>query len=133
MESKIEGERFMLVVGIIKHINLRCGIGTVYTPNDDDRALFWEELAVTLNSVGVPWCLGGDFNAVRRAEEKLRANYNYNAMEAFLDFIKNQGLVDLPMVGGRFTWQNNLSPPTRCRLDRFLVDPVLITKFEGIK
>ncbi|XVF86913.1 hypothetical protein PTKIN_Ptkin18bG0078900 [Pterospermum kingtungense] len=134
MESKIEGERFMLVVGIIKHINLRCGIGTVYAPNDDDdRALFWEELVVTLNSVGVSWCLGGDFNVVRRAEEKLGANYNYNAMEAFSDFMENQGLVDLPMVGGRFTWQNNLSPPTRCRVDRFLVDPIFITKFERIK
>ncbi|XVF81317.1 hypothetical protein PTKIN_Ptkin15bG0146300 [Pterospermum kingtungense] len=55
LEIRVLAERFILVVGVIKHINLRCGIDTVYAPNDDgDHALFWEELSAALNSVDVP-------------------------------------------------------------------------------
>jgi endonuclease/exonuclease/phosphatase family metal-dependent hydrolase len=36
----------------------------------------------------------------------------------FADFIFEQGLVDLPMIGGRITWSNRRA---RSRLDRFLI------------
>jgi hypothetical protein len=39
-------------------------------------------------------------------------------MTAFTDFIVEQGLMDLPLLGGVFTWSNNLS---WSRLDHFLV------------
>ena len=53
-----------------------------------------------------PWCVGGDFNVVRHAREKLRASRQMQAMTDFVDFISEQGLIDVPMVGGRITWSN---------------------------
>jgi hypothetical protein len=47
---------------------------------------------------------GGDFNVVRHAWEKLRASRQTQAMTEFADFISGQGLIDLPMLGGRITW-----------------------------
>ena len=38
-------------------------------------------------------------------------------MQNFTDFISSNGLMDIPMAGGRYTWSNNNS---RSRLDRFL-------------
>jgi hypothetical protein len=49
---------------------------------------------------------GGDFNVVRHAGEKLRASRQTQAMTEFVDFISGQGLIDLPMLGGRITWSN---------------------------
>jgi hypothetical protein len=43
-------------------------------------------------------------------------------MMEFSDFIFEQGLTDLPLTGGSFTWSNNENP-TWSRLDRFLVSP----------
>ena len=39
-------------------------------------------------------------------------------MTNFADFISEQGLIDLPMVGGRITWSNRRA---RSRLDRILI------------
>jgi hypothetical protein len=54
-----------------------------------------------------PWCIGGDFNIVRFPSE-CSSDSNYStAMMEFLDFIAEQELVDIPLVGGQFTWYNN--------------------------
>ncbi|XVF78437.1 hypothetical protein PTKIN_Ptkin14bG0133000 [Pterospermum kingtungense] len=46
MESKILSQQFILLIGTIKEVNLRCGICNVYAPNDDgDRLLLWKELS----------------------------------------------------------------------------------------
>ena len=94
----------------------------VYGPNvDADRGILWEELAGVHSWWGVPWCIGGDFNVVRFPSEKLRAGRNTRAMQDFSDFIFELGLVDLPLLEGQFTWSNNQDPPSKSRIDRFLM------------
>jgi hypothetical protein len=41
----------------------------------------------------------------------------------FSNFIYEQGLMDLPLVGGTFTWSNNRNSPSWSRIDRLLVSP----------
>jgi hypothetical protein len=43
---------------------------------------------------------GGDFNVVRHPGERLRSSRQMQAMTDFTEFIFEQGLIDLPMVGG---------------------------------
>ncbi len=42
------------------------------------------------------------------------------AMFDFSDFISINGLVDIPLEGGSFTWSNNRENVSMSRLDRFL-------------
>jgi len=42
-------------------------------------------------------------------------------MHRFSAFISKQSLVDLPVVGGNFTWSNSREVASRSRLDRFLL------------
>ncbi len=93
----------------------------VYGPVvDRDRRLMWDELAGICSWWDVPWCLGGDFNVVRFPSEK-RGSVNFTAaMYDFSDFISGHGLVDLPLLGGIFTWSNNREVSSMSRLDRFL-------------
>ena len=68
-----------------------------------ERKILWEELAGLMSVWEVPWCIGGDFNIVRFPSER-SSDLNYSAaMMEFSDFISEQGLVDIPLVGGQFT------------------------------
>uniref|UniRef100_A0A2N9EXD0 Reverse transcriptase domain-containing protein n=1 Tax=Fagus sylvatica TaxID=28930 RepID=A0A2N9EXD0_FAGSY len=102
----------------------------VYGPNrDSDRRLLWEELAGIGSWWSLPWCIGGDFNVVRFPSERRAGGGISSAMWDFSDFISDQGLLDLPLVGGRFTWSSNQENPAMSRLDRFLVSPDWDTQF----
>jgi hypothetical protein len=91
----------------------------VYGPNrDNDRLMLWEELSCLMDRWEVPWCIGGDFNAIRFSSERLGGVRYAASMEAFSQFIFDKGLLDIPMMGGQFSWSNGHS---WSRIDRFLL------------
>ncbi|GMI90230.1 hypothetical protein HRI_002692300 [Hibiscus trionum] len=63
----------------------------------------------------------GDFNIVLNEEEKIVVSFNQSSMRALREFILNIGLVDLPLIGSKFTWSNFRENTTLCRLDRVLI------------
>uniref|UniRef100_A0A2N9FK77 Transposase MuDR plant domain-containing protein n=1 Tax=Fagus sylvatica TaxID=28930 RepID=A0A2N9FK77_FAGSY len=74
----------------------------VYRPNvDRERRTLWDELAGVSSWWEVPWCVAGDFNVVRFSSEKLRTTSFTPAMHDFSDFISDQGLLNIPLMGGR--------------------------------
>ncbi|OMO53991.1 reverse transcriptase [Corchorus capsularis] len=98
--------------------------------NDDaERKLFWEELLELKMNYNFPWVLGGEFNVTRSPEEKRGATRNVNAMLDFSEFIDNAELVDLPMLGGKFTWSSKRDTPSMSRLDRVLFDVCFLNLF----
>ena len=54
------------------------------------------------------------------------------AMFAFLDFIENNSLVDLPSEGASFTWFRDSGLPTMSRIDRVLVSLDWKEHFENV-
>ncbi|XVF69249.1 hypothetical protein PTKIN_Ptkin11bG0065900 [Pterospermum kingtungense] len=97
VESKFVSQRYILLVGVIKSRNLKCGLKNVYAPNDDmERSALLKELQHILESNDVPWCVAGDFNMVRTSEEKIGFSMNQSAMDCFSGFIKVLGFIDLP-------------------------------------
>ena len=100
------------------------GFWGVCGPNVDvERRILWEELAGLMSVWEAPWSMGGDFNIVHfPSEQSSELNYSTSMME-FLDFIGGQGLVDIPLVGGQFTWSNNQEDEIWSRIDRFLLSP----------
>ncbi|XP_030930978.1 uncharacterized protein LOC115956836 [Quercus lobata] len=79
----------------------------VYGPNSvRDRRFLWEELFGLNSWWNVPWCVGGDFNVVRFPFERSGSTSFTAAMWEFSNFIFEQGLIDIPLQGGSFTWSN---------------------------
>ncbi|RVW27827.1 hypothetical protein CK203_107059 [Vitis vinifera] len=69
---------------------------------------------------GDPWCIAGDFNAVRFPIEKSNGRQMSTMMRDFSGFIEEFELVDPPLGGGTFTWSGGEGGSLKARLDRFL-------------
>ena len=70
----------------------------------------------------LPWCFGGDFNLTRFRVRVMGSRFTL-AMGSFCNFIAEQRLVDLPLLGGRFTLSINQETPSMFRFDLFLITP----------
>ena len=84
------------------------------------RRDFWLELQDLYGPTFPMWCVGRDFNVIRRIFEKLgdsRLTFN---MRCFDEFIRESGLLDPPLRNAAFTWSNMQVAPICKRLDRFL-------------
>ena len=78
---------------------------SIYGPNADlHRAALGEELSRVRIRWTKAWFLFGDFNIIRYPCERLGCDSFSPAMFAFLDFIENNFLVDLPLDEASFTW-----------------------------
>ena len=52
--------------------NFEWAFAGVYGPNDDnDRQLLWDELVSIMSLWEVPWCIVGDFDAIRYLSERV--------------------------------------------------------------
>lgn len=93
-----------------------------YGPNvDGDRRVLCDELARLTSWGNGPWCIGGDFNIICFPSERSNGLYSSITMLEFSEFIFEQDLMDIPLVGGIFTWSNNRDPPAWSRIDKFLL------------
>jgi hypothetical protein len=76
----------------------------MYDPNNDvDRKCLWDELVGLMSWWELPWCIGGNFKVVCYLCERSDDSKQSPTMLDFLEFIFNEGLVDIPLVGENFT------------------------------
>ncbi|XP_017604874.1 uncharacterized protein LOC108451727 [Gossypium arboreum] len=93
----------------------------VYGPNMlRDQRFFWEEIIEIREQFTNHWIVGGDFNAIRNKSERSNCVGLLRGSRDFGKFIEKCKLVDLPLLGKKFTW---FGPENKkSRLDRFLID-----------
>ncbi|XP_039120313.1 uncharacterized protein LOC120256691 [Dioscorea cayenensis subsp. rotundata] len=96
---------------------------SVYGPNVRQlKAEFWEEIRGRCPAQGVPWVVGGDFNAIFALEDKSDGPPNLRDIRDASSFLNDLSLFEPPTVGRRFTWSNGQVNPTWVKLDRFIVN-----------
>jgi len=124
-ESQVMGKGFIVFFG--KHISsaLRCVIVNVYAACAyTEKVKLWEELSnIKVASHDLLWCFCGDFNAVRNKSERKSINSTVGCSReicGFNNFIETNLLLDLPLVGKKYTWFK-ANGSTKNRLDRILV------------
>lgn len=73
------------------------------------------------------WCVRGDFNKIKRFSKikGARSNINHSKWAKLSDFIGDIDLVDLPIIGDKFSLFNQ-ADDSASRLDYFLVSDGLI-------
>lgn len=76
----------------------------VYGPaNHSLSHAFLLELASKIESISLPFLIGGDFNLLRFPWDKNNDNFSWSRAEGFNDFIINFALRELHRSGARFT------------------------------
>ncbi|GKV14964.1 hypothetical protein SLEP1_g25762 [Rubroshorea leprosula] len=132
-EEVIEGDHFIGVFGTWGEERVPVHTLNIYSPCDlpGKRAL-WVELQNLISNRNGNWCLGGDFNAVRSSGERAGCNGMSREMKDFDSFIIESGLVDLPMVGRKYTWYN-ANGQHMSRIDRFLVSEEWLLRWCDVK
>lgn len=76
-------------------------------------------------------CLTGDFNVVRKHDERKESIFHQHRAAAFNKFINIAGLLDLNLGGRRFTWIG-MDGIKLNKLDRFLVSPLLLSEWPAV-
>lgn len=124
LQDSFDGVGFLGVKGIWRNTTSYCYIFNVYSPCTlaGKRGL-WEELkAIRGSNLNAPWCVAGDFNVVRSANERRGSSLQlgYSDMVEFDKFIYDMGLNDLPLIGRKYTWRR-ANGACMSRIDRFLI------------
>ncbi|GMJ14282.1 hypothetical protein HRI_005097400 [Hibiscus trionum] len=133
LKFSIIHSKYVACVGTLLNEKLDVAIINIYAPNDvSERRRLWAELKEMVHQLNIPVLIGGDFNVIRKQSEKLGFHSNKKAMAEFDEFIEGLALIDLPLSGGEYTWCSNREEPVFCRLDRFLVDAEIISKWPNV-
>lgn len=125
----------MCVKGSWGSDKIPCAIVNIYSPCDlQGKHGLWSSLLNLLEQdPNRCWCFAGDFNAVCRKEERNGSGVSNSRSERrkFRDFIESNGLVDLPLLGRKFTWYKP-GALVMSRIDRFLLSDTWIQKFSNL-
>jgi hypothetical protein len=112
----------LIITGIFVKENINFCLANVYAPCDYmGRSVLWNNLeSKILHFSQAAWCVLGDFNVVRSADERVsRASHSVSdEFVAFNNFIDSTLLIDLPLCGRKFTWYRG-DGKSMSRLDRF--------------
>ncbi|MBA0818828.1 hypothetical protein Gohar_021152, partial [Gossypium harknessii] len=85
-----------------------------------NKKILWEEMIEIRKQLTNYWIMGGDFNAIRNKSERCNCVGLLKGSKVFGSFIDKCKLVDLPLLGKKFTWYG--PDKKKSRLDRFVVD-----------
>jgi len=98
----------------------------------NDKKTLWEDLSnIKRASQEKAWCFCGDFNAVRSCTERkgTRVGVDHSReIVGFNSFIEANLLLDLPIVGKKYTWFKS-NGSAKSRIDRVLVSEDWLTRW----
>ncbi|KAK7281208.1 hypothetical protein RIF29_08984 [Crotalaria pallida] len=123
-ESVFQGEGFVAVQGVWYVGRMQCVVVIIYSPcNLTDKRKLWAEIYQLKCSSAIQfWCVMGDFNTIRdRAERRGSVlSVDTRGMRLFNSWIDEMELVDLPLIGRRFTYYQ-AGGVAMSRIDRIMV------------
>ena len=96
---------------------------------DENKSLFLSELVRVCEGESLPMVVGGDFNIIRRREEKNNDNFNARWPFVFNAIIDSLDLREIELSGRQFTWSSRREVPTLEKLDRILASVEWEQKF----
>ena len=91
--------------------------------------IFLADLVRICGSEQLPILVGGDFNVIRRSDEKNSDNFDGRWSFMFNTIIESLDLREIELSGRKFTWANALPNPTFEKLDRVLASVEWEQKF----
>ena len=129
--GEIEEEEFFIRFKVRhREDDFKFNLISVYGPAQQEyKSHFLSEIVRVCSKEALPIVIGGDFNIIRRPDEKNNDNYNDRWLFMFNAVIDSLNLREIEMTGRKFTWANHLQNQTFEKLDRVLVCTDLEAKY----
>ncbi|XP_057790862.1 uncharacterized protein LOC131007972 [Salvia miltiorrhiza] len=124
----------VVVNGRYKEGDQSCCFINVYAPvGSGDKRILWNAISTIVEqNPDRCVCVLGDFNSVRRREERMGSGEAFGTADArlFEEFIRENDLEEIKTQGRKFTWHK---PNGKCKskIDRFLVNGKWLATWEG--
>jgi hypothetical protein len=99
------------------------------TPDGKQRFLNWFHNIDMAEDTD--WLVVGDFNLLRKPEDRNRSGGNISEMLEFNAAISNQRLEELKLYGTKYIWTNKQLSPLLERLDWFFASVAWLTNYPG--
>lgn len=135
LNSVFQGHNFLGIGGVWGDRQLSVSIVNMYAPCDIGRKRrLWEEIGSLMISKGEGrWCVLGDFSSIKSNSERKGVIHHHRSEEivSFCEFIHDCGLIDLPLVGRKYTWYKS-DGKGMSRLDRFLISEDWLNSFGNL-
>lgn len=88
----------------------------------EERKEIWDELAACCYGfMGCSVGNFGDFNVIRFMVETRNCTRISRAIRGFNNFIHDMTMIDLPLLGGVYTWGRGENNQRALRIDKFLI------------
>jgi hypothetical protein len=85
-----------------------------------NKCAFLAEIANTCSKENLPFLIGGDFNIMRKLEDKSSGVFDHKWPSLFNAVIESLYLREIVMTGRQYTWAGFADTPTYKKLDRVL-------------
>ena len=119
-ELAFENEFSISVKFTCKLSNVSWYLTNVYGPCQVERRMAFIDWFANIDMPqDTDWLVLGDFNFIRKPEDRSKPGGDINDMLIFNEAISNLGLIELPLKGRKFTWSNMQQEPLLERLDWF--------------
>jgi len=125
-----EGDFYVKFTLRCKNVSFKFVLYTVYGPAQyQNKQTFLAELANTCSKESLPYLIGGDFNIMRRPEDKSSGVFDFKWPNLFNAVIESLDFKEIVMSGRQFTWAGPGDNPIFEKLDRVLVSTDWEDKF----
>ncbi|GJT61376.1 RNA-directed DNA polymerase, eukaryota [Tanacetum coccineum] len=105
---------------------------SIYAPQDlSEKKMLWDYLSYVIAQWEGEVVVMGDFNEVRKKDERFGSVFNVHGANAFNLFISNAGLEEVPLGGCSYTWCHK-SASKMSKLERFLISESLMNSCPNI-
>jgi hypothetical protein len=116
-----EGDFYVKFTLRYKSTDFKFVLYSIYGPaQSQNKAAFLAELANTCSKENLPYLVGGDFNIMRKPEDKSCGVFDTKWPSLFNAVIESLDLREIVMAGRQFTWAGAGDNPTYEKLDRVL-------------
>jgi hypothetical protein len=130
VQNIVAGDRCVKFYVESKSDHFRWALVAVYgVAQNEHKPEFLAELVRICEEEPLLILVGGDFNIIRRKEEKNNDNFNARWPFLFNAIIESLDLREIALSGRQFTWANRRDTPTYEKLDRVLASVSWEQKF----
>jgi hypothetical protein len=114
-----EGDFYVKFTLRYKSTDFKFFLYSIYGPTQSqNKGVFLAELANTCSKENLLFLIGGDFNIMRKPEDKSCGDFDTKWPSLFNAIIESLDLREIVMTGRQYTWAGTGDNPTYEKLDR---------------